>query len=212
MTNEYYNYLGYGTTDENGVAKLEYDAEGNPLTHSYTGVGAGEIDVVASLDNPIGQGSIVSEPSSVFDCIWYDDGVTSPKTKQWYNQDNAFSTTIDTNGTLLSCSATALKSFFADANGWNASYKFTAPLCVEVDIESATGSDVVLAIMSNINPTISLTGESTVKMIWDGSKVEKYVNGVLTGTTQNVTQTPVAIGFRMSTGSVKYKNFRIYPI
>ena len=49
-------------------------------------------------------------------------------------------------------------------------------------------------------------------MIWDGSKVEKYVDDVLTGTTQDVTQTPVAIGFRMTTGSLTYKNFVIYPI
>ena len=113
---------------------------------------------------------------------------------------------------MISCSVTALKSYFADGTGWSASYKFTAPLCVEVDIESVTGSDVVLALMSNINPTISITRSCHLKMIWDGSTVEKYVDGVLTGTTQNVTQTPVAIGFRMTTGSLTYKNFVIYPI
>ena len=56
-----YKYLGYGVTDENGVAHLDHDANGDPLTHSYTGVGAGEIDVLASLDNPITSSSIVSE-------------------------------------------------------------------------------------------------------------------------------------------------------
>ena len=63
-----YKYLGYGVTDSNGVAKLDHDAEGQELQHSYTGVGAGEIDVVASLDNPIVDGSIVSGTFSVFDC------------------------------------------------------------------------------------------------------------------------------------------------
>ena len=207
-----YRYLGYGITDSNGEAKLEYDENGNHLDHSITGTGAGELDIVASLDKPIGSGSIVSETYEIIDATYYDDGVTSPKTKTWYNQDNAFSVSIDDTGTLLSCSASSLKSFFADGTNWSSSSKFTAPLCVEVDIESVTGSDVVLAILSNVNPTISLTGRSTVKMIWDGSKVEKYIDGVLTGTTQNVTQTPVAIGFRMTTGSVKYKNFKIYPI
>ena len=187
--------IGTAVTNENGVA-----------TFTYTGTGAGKLNIVAE------SGSLVSETYAIIDATYYDDGVTSPKTATWYNQDNAFSVSIDDTGTLLSCSATGLKSFFADGTNWSSSSKFTAPLCVEVDIESVTGSDVVLAILSNVNPTISLTGRSTVKMIWDGSKVKKYIDGVLTGTTQNVTQTPVAIGFRMTTGSVKYKNFKIYPI
>lgn len=72
-----YIYKGYGVTDSNGIAHLDHDASGNPLTHSYTGVGAGEIDVVASLDNPIVDGSIVSETLSVLDCIKYDDMETN---------------------------------------------------------------------------------------------------------------------------------------
>ena len=68
-----YKYLGYGVTDSNGVAKLDHDAEGQELQHSYTGVGAGEVDVVASLDNPVSSGSIVSGTLSVWDVIKYDD-------------------------------------------------------------------------------------------------------------------------------------------
>ena len=69
-----YRYLGYGTTDANGVAH-----------YTYTGTGAGEVDVIASLDNPISEGSIVSETYEVLDCIYIDaDPVTSGKT---YNVD-----------------------------------------------------------------------------------------------------------------------------
>ena len=77
-----YKYLGWGKTDENGVAKLDHDANGDPLTHSYTGVGAGEIDVVASLDNPVSSGSIVSETFSVMDTLLYDTG-TDPSHNIW---------------------------------------------------------------------------------------------------------------------------------
>ena len=70
-----YKYLGYGVTDSNGVAKLDHDAEGQELQHSYTGVGAGEVDVVASLDNPVSSGSIVSGTLPVFDCYKYDEGL-----------------------------------------------------------------------------------------------------------------------------------------
>ena len=56
-------YLGYGYTNSQGIAKLEYDADGEPLTHSYTGVGAGKLDIVAE------SGSLQSESYAIYDCI-----------------------------------------------------------------------------------------------------------------------------------------------
>lgn len=58
-----YKYLGYGITDNNGIAHLDHDSNGNPINHSYTGTGAGEIDIVASLDDSthISDSSLQSE-------------------------------------------------------------------------------------------------------------------------------------------------------
>ena len=196
-----YRYIGQGVTNRNGVASI-----------NYTGSGKGKMEVVASTDRPVSEGSLQSETFVVLDATYKDTGTDVPKTATWYNQDNAFTVTPSTDGTLISCSATASKSYFAAGNSFSTSYKFTAPLCVEVDIDSVTGSDTVLVLMSNISPTITITRSCHLKMIWDGSKVEKYVDGVLIGTTQNVTQTPVAIGFRMTNGSLTYKDFCIYPI
>ena len=78
MTN--YVLIGSGTTDENGVAKLDHDANGNPIDHSYIGVGAGEIDVLASLDNPVVEGSIVSVPCNVLDCLYLDTATSDKRT------------------------------------------------------------------------------------------------------------------------------------
>ena len=78
-----YKYLGYGTTNSDGVAHLDHDADGKRIDNSYTGVGAGEIDVVASLDNPVSSGSIVSVPCSVLDTLFYDDGVTGNVPSAW---------------------------------------------------------------------------------------------------------------------------------
>ena len=71
-----YTPIGYGITDENGKAKLEYDAQGNQLSHSYTGTGAGEVDIVASLDSSITDSSLVSETYSIDDCYWIETGST----------------------------------------------------------------------------------------------------------------------------------------
>ena len=83
MVNEIYRYLGYGVTNENGVAKLDHDENGDEIEHSYTGVGAGEVDVIASLDNPIDEGSLVSETYSIFDCIKYDGGTINNHNDIW---------------------------------------------------------------------------------------------------------------------------------
>ena len=69
-----YRYLGWGKTNENGIAKLDHNSEGQEIEHSYTGTGAGEVDVIASTDNPITSSSIVSETLPVLDTLLYDTG------------------------------------------------------------------------------------------------------------------------------------------
>ena len=78
-----YRYLGYGVTNSNGVAHLDHDPQGNPI-NGYTGTGAGEVDVIASTDNPISSGSIVSETYEVLDCL-YIDKCTSDDHANWNN-------------------------------------------------------------------------------------------------------------------------------
>ena len=83
-----YRLLGSGTTDSNGRA-----------TYTYTGTGAGEIDVVASLSNPISSSSLQSEPFSVMDAKWIYSGTnyqTSHLTKT-ANSDGSY--TLGTDGT-----------------------------------------------------------------------------------------------------------------
>ena len=66
-----YRYLGSALTNANGVATFDYE-----------GTGAGEIDVIASLDKPITDGSIVSETLPVLDTLLYDTG-TDPNHNIW---------------------------------------------------------------------------------------------------------------------------------
>lgn len=101
-----YKYLGWGITNENGVAKLDHDAQGQEIEHSYTGTGAGEIDVLASLDNPITDGSIVSVPCNVWDCLVYDDGISDPKKTTFIKSANG-TVTIGSDGTTFKSSSNA---------------------------------------------------------------------------------------------------------
>ncbi|MBR1748848.1 MAG: hypothetical protein IJ743_03530 [Bacilli bacterium] len=79
-----YRYLGYGITNEQGIATLDHDANGDPITHSYTGTGAGKVDIVASTDKPvdISDSSLQSETYELMDAMFYDDG-TSASNNLW---------------------------------------------------------------------------------------------------------------------------------
>ena len=68
--------IGYGYTNVNGVATLDYDAEGNELQSSgYVGQGVGNVDISASA--VIDGSTFVSGTLSVWDTKWFDDGTDS---------------------------------------------------------------------------------------------------------------------------------------
>ena len=65
------NYLGYGDSNEYGIAKLEYDSSGSEID-GYVGQGNGRIGIMAADSNPVTSGSVVSEPYTVYDCFYLD--------------------------------------------------------------------------------------------------------------------------------------------
>ena len=65
--------IGYGYTNANGVATLDYDAEGNELESSgYVGQGVGNVDISASA--VIDGSTFVSGTFKVMDTLLYDTG------------------------------------------------------------------------------------------------------------------------------------------
>ena len=103
-----YRVIGKGTTDSNGVAHMDYSTSDGGSTWTdissspgYAGTGKGLVDIVSALDNPHVEGSIVSEPYEVWDCIWFDIATTGKKSDAWSNPDNLTITTTD-DGTTLS--------------------------------------------------------------------------------------------------------------
>ena len=135
-----YNYLGYGVTDSNGKAKLEYDSEGDPLTHSYTGTGAGKVDIVASLDSEIDESSLVSETYEVLDTLFYDTGVTDGNTKWAYSNNFTINRTSD--GTEIS-STTNNDIYLANKDMDSDLYDYDTSFAVEFDLIEIIGNGMV---------------------------------------------------------------------
>lgn len=198
MTN--YTYLGWGTTDSNGVAKLDHDANDDPINHSYTGSGVGEVDVVASLDNPIVSGSVVSAPYEVTDCLLYEQA----------------SATYGDSGT----------SGNRVVNRWKVNYVeycYTAPFCFEFDVVSVTNpSGLRLRIMEEdttpiyqLNNLSILQAGDHVKCVTTPTGSEWFVNGVSKYTNTGTAENPfsiVLIVLNTYSASITLENVMAYPM
>ena len=205
-----YRYLGYGTTDSNGVAH-----------YTYTGTGAGEVDVIASLDNPIGQGSIVSEPSSVLDTIFYDKGLsgTGNHNDNWFNQDTGFDVVRGDEYTTISRKATGYKRFAPKITSLS-QYPFSIGTCIEFTLGTVTGnwnftipktsenlSNLDFGLINHGNSIIKITvGETNITIEKDGTVID-------TKPTSNYIDNDFQCYFIInSVNSIQYKDFKVYPI
>ena len=222
-----YVYLGYGTTDSNGIAKLDHDANGDAISHSYTGTGAGEIDVIGSTDAPadIGDGSLQSEIYEVLDAIFYDDGLVNPNS----NWDcNIVTRSVESNGTkflVTSNNATARASMNPLDNSSALDFD-GVPMAWEFDFVDYSASGVLQAQFYQTTPTslnkvFSLKNDNyigkTIKIIYTGTKLELYVDGVHTGSDVTVTydtSNKIRVGFTFSQANdyCIVKNVKAYPI
>ena len=90
-----YRLIGTGTTNAQGIARC---------SNNYVGTGKGEVDLVASTDNPIVEGSLQSKTYEVDDTYNYDDATLSNAHNIWTDSGNflerhdTYSTVSDVNG------------------------------------------------------------------------------------------------------------------
>ena len=200
---------GTDTTDPNGE-----------ITISYTGTGVGKVDVIVSY------GSLLSETYDVLDAIFYDDGVSGTNTK-W---DILFVTkSLESNGLKFLCTSDSFSARASMNPIDNASaYDFDAqPMVFEFDLVdySATG-DILQAQFIQTSPTtlnksFSLKNTDyigkTIKVVYTGTKLELYVDGMHTGADIDVTfntGNKMRVGFAFSTTNdyLIVKNVKAYPI
>lgn len=71
--------IGTGVTNSQGIAIMNKDAQGNPIT-GYTGTGAGRLQIIAE------SGDLQSETYDLYDCIKYDLATTANHNDIWDTQ------------------------------------------------------------------------------------------------------------------------------
>lgn len=210
-----YRLLGSGVTDANGVASV-----------NYTGAGAGEMDLVASTSNPITQSSLVSETFALYDCAFYDDGISTSGGKLYYvNPTTEVSRETDSTGTLVTNLTDSLKTIRANKPDTTADEKdWSEPLHIEFDIVSWSGILHIQLWKSNtsgdytgINLTNYLTNLSSanIKVEYNGTNVILKVNDNTVFNSSFSFVSSGLFGIRLLLGAssnFKYKNFMIYPI
>jgi hypothetical protein len=214
-----YKYLGYGVTNSKGKAKLDHDKNGDPITHSYTGTGAGELDIIASLDNPstISDSSIQSEIYSLLDNIAYDDGIGG-NTNYHINNPNLVRT-VENDGALLTNNGTGTYYWCilppnTTVTTLTETKVFTGDVIIEADILSCdSDTSIQINADSTLSRKLTTFGETplTVKMKVVNNTVYRW-NGTSWTEMGDIT-TSYGIRFGVSAGtSLKYRNFKVYSI
>ena len=164
---ESYKLIGIGTTDASGVARCNTD---------YTGTGKGKVDMVASLDNPIVEGSLQSEIYEVLDTLLYDTGI-DPSHNIWtgntsnLTRSNEYSTLAESEeGVAVAINTVLPKGLWVlemkvkrdgGSTNWN--------------ITIMNGNTAIFGVATPTNDVWS-----DIKIVYDGAKIYCLVNGSLT--------------------------------
>ena len=211
-------FIGYGYTNSSGVATLEYDVDGTRLNPTgYTGVGAGVVDIKAKLhDDSI----IQSEPYTVIDAIVYDKAYPTSddyNSDMWFGSPN-WTINTDENGTTISTGTnTGYRLYTASSSGTSPYKDFTEDFAVEFIFLEYTGT-VIMRVGNDTSKdkylsSLGLTSGDVVKLEVSSSNIKYYVNGEEIVAQRETYQSGASFfSFRINTGSLKYKDFKVYPI
>ena len=181
-----YRYLGSATTDANGIAK-----------YNFTGSGAGEIDFIASLDNPITSSSIVSVPCNVLDCIYYDP-VNSDTSSNYYLNTNVADISYD-NSNLVITATTTQSSIYVEKRNLTDNVKGNTIYCSVDVIPTDCSARLDIYVDGTRYGSSTITTEGLL---------EKSVD---------IPSSATDVKFRIAidnitTGSLAFKNWKVYPI
>ena len=217
--------IGYGYTDSNGVATLDYNENGTEIStlaptgnSGYIGRGVGNVQIEAGLHS---SDTVVSEPSNVLDTTFYDKGLSgSGNYNDNWDSTNTISVSRDAEGTTLE--------YVPSTSSYGQRFpnnKIETPIsncyCIEFDVMNFNGYciaqlDAKLASSSTQYIGYQLRENGHFKGIIDGESYKLYVNDtkIIDRSLSNVISTIFEFVFAKVQGeaTVKYKNFIIYPI
>ena len=211
--------IGYGTTNSSGVATLTNAPDGSTLSpNGYTGKGVGKIDIQAELHD---DSSVVSQPYTVIDAMFYDSGFTGTPNSDWWKSSNNITLTSGDDGLTATGSDYiapnkngSSHSSMSDLVDWNDfvceftvhSISNTSNTC-NLELRDANG---------NINRVYlsqwSLTDGDVVRVEYSGNVAKFYKNGVQQGSNQTSCSGVVMVRFNLTSNTLKFSNYKLYPI
>lgn len=219
-----YIYLGYGKTNEQGIATLDHDANGNPIDHSYTGTGAGELDIISSLDDStkISDSSIQSEIFVVWDTIWNWEGTNGTVPPILKSSNNTTMPLIsDSNGLSMTNSHSSNTNYCGlDKEQSSSSIGDWIDWCdvaFEFEYVSHSGS-VILQLRPQSSSVFQyvLNGCSNgdiIRVEYTNGVIDLYKNDVKQSTTNITVDELIAIRFSLApSNTLTIKNMKLWSI
>ena len=206
--------IGTGKTDNNGIAKLDKDSNNQTLTHSYTGTGAGYVEVIAVCDG------LESAPFTILDCAFLDNGTDTPSSSKWTIASNLTAGT-DTDGyasfSKVASSATNGKAYAnVDMTGdWEAIFDLKADGVIRVGVRNSNNNRCEANITAEEWTTIRVKVQNNTLTFASQNSDETWTN--ITYSTNNADLTSaVNLQFYLYNTTayltMSYRNLKIYPI
>ena len=201
--------LGTAVTDANGLAVLP---------DGYTGTGAGEIEVVAKTE--IDDRILQSETYTVWDCTFYDDGVSTPHNTNYVNQNNIVVEYLSTGTKVYSTSTSGSRyyrtSISSNTDWRDSSTDYQIELDFEFERESGSASNVGFGgngvDLHTLFGSAVLTGSGHLKIITDGDTANFYLDDWTTPVQKTMSSNNGLYFFIYKNASITFKDLKIYPI
>lgn len=166
----------------------------------------------------------LQETYEILDTSFYDTGIYGTSNNNWQYNSSYLTKTVETDGTGTlvenTTTGTTYRPYQVDLQSDSNPFDFDVPFAMEFDVVSLT-NNILIIMISNDNQDGSVsfsyagfTAGSTCKIEYSNGVFKFYKDGVPSATDRSFTLTgKVRLGFSLKNDcSIKYKNFKVYPI
>lgn len=162
----------------------------------------------------------VLERCSIFDAMFYDSGTDGTLNSEWWKSSSQLSLTEDNTG--ITASTTSSSTFYVAPNKKDTSKSYMVDVVewndfiCEFTFVSQTGNQSFMLRDTNANArSISFNGFNegdVLKIKYTNNTATAWKNDTPISTTSTSVNGDVMIRFNISNGSIKFKEFKVYPI